>query len=65
LFAPLTTKWIMTITEKTAYSKAMIADAEEFLWKNFGISVGTPDFLWSNDRIIEEATKNGWTFRFY
>lgn len=64
-FAPLTMKLIMTTTEKTEYSKAMIADAEEFLWKNFGISVGTPDYLWSKDQIIEEATKNGWKFRFF
>ena len=58
-------KPIMTTTEKTAYSKAMIADAEEFLWKNFGISVGTPDYLPYKDQIIEEATKNGWKFRFF
>lgn len=55
----------MTTTEKTAYSKSMIADAEEFLWKNFGISVGTPDYEWPQDQIISEAVKRGWKFSFY
>jgi hypothetical protein len=55
----------MKLTEKPAYSKSMLADAEEFLWKNFGISVGTSDYQWSEDQIIEEAVKNGWKFSFY
>lgn len=45
-----------------SYTKAVIEEAEEFLWKNYGISVGTPDYMWSNDRIIEEAIKKGWKF---
>jgi hypothetical protein len=56
---------IMTTTEKTAYSKSMLADAEDFLWKNFGISVGTPDYEWPQDQIISEAVKRGWKFSFY
>ena len=55
----------MTTTEKPAYSRAMIASAEDFLWKNFGISVGTPDYEWPQDQIITEAVKRGWKFSFY
>lgn len=47
------------------YSKAMIEDASEFLWKNYGISVGTSEYQWNNDRMIEEAVKKGWKFSFY
>lgn len=35
----------------------MVEDASDYLWKNFGISVGTPDYMWSKDQTIEEATK--------
>jgi hypothetical protein len=47
------------------YSKAMVHDASDYLWKNFGISVGTPEYQWDNDVLIEEAVKKGWKFSFY
>jgi hypothetical protein len=65
LYALPIMRTIMTETEKSTYSRAMIEDAEDFLWKNFGISVGTPEYRWTKDKTIEEATKNGWKFRFY
>jgi hypothetical protein len=47
------------------YSKAMVHDASDYLWENFGISVGTPEYQWDNDVLIEEAVKKGWKFSFY
>lgn len=58
-------KPITMIETKNYYSRAMVEDAEEFLWKNFGISVGTENYQWSKDQVIEEATKKGWKFTFY
>lgn len=53
--------------EKTRnyYSRAMIEDASDYLWKNYGISVGTPDYKWNHDQLIQEAVKKGWKFSFY
>jgi hypothetical protein len=65
LFALLITRFIMTTETRNYYSRAMIDDAEKFLWENFGISVGTDDYNWSKDQLIEEATKRGWKFTFY
>jgi hypothetical protein len=67
LFVPLITKPIMTAETETRnyYSRAMIDSAEKFLWENFGIPVGTDDYKWSKDQLIEEATKKGWKFTFY
>jgi hypothetical protein len=55
----------MTTETRNYYSRAMIDDAEKFLWENFGISVGTDDYNLSKDQVIEEATKKGWKFTFY
>jgi hypothetical protein len=44
------------------YSKAMLDEASDFLWKNYGIPVGTQDYRWDNDRLIVEAVKKGWKF---
>jgi hypothetical protein len=65
LFVLPTMRPIMTAETKSYYSRAMIIDAEKFLWENFGISVGTDEYNWSNDQLIEEATKKGWKFSFY
>jgi hypothetical protein len=53
--------------EKTRnyYSRAMIEDASDYLWKNYGISVGTPEYKWNYDQLIQEAVKKGWKFSFY
>jgi len=68
-FVPLTMKPIMTpeieARPRNYLSRAMVEDASDYLWKNFGISVGTPDYMWSKDQTIEEATKKGWKFSFY
>jgi hypothetical protein len=65
LFALLIMRFIMTTETRNYYSRGMIDDAEKFLWENFGISVGTDDYNWSKDQVIEEATKKGWKFTFY
>lgn len=40
----------------------MLDEASDFLWKNYGIPVGTQDYRWDNDRLIVEAVKKGWKF---
>ena len=51
--------------QKVYYSRAMIEDAAEFLWFNFGIAVDSLEYKWDADKIIEEAAKKGWKFSFY
>ena len=48
--------------EKTYYTKAMIEDAAEFLWEEFGIAVDSCQYNWNDDKIIQEAVKKGWKF---
>lgn len=49
---------------KNYYPKALLEDASDFLWKNYGIPVGTSDYRWNNDQLILEAIKKGWKFSF-
>jgi hypothetical protein len=51
--------------QKTFYSRAMIEDAAEFLWVNYGIAVDSSEYRWDDDKTIEEAVKKGWKFHFY
>jgi len=43
----------------------MLNDASDYMWRNYGIPVGTPEYNWSKDELIETATRNGWKFSFY
>jgi hypothetical protein len=52
------------VETKSFYSKAMIEDCIDFLWKHHGIAVGTQDFMWNNDKVIEEAIKLGYNVSF-